>query len=319
MRLQRRTAPIWGIILLGLAALLMARALGAVPDGLFDLILRAWPALLVLAGLLILLRDRLPLSGLIALILSIALVVGIGVYAFNARAGQPRSENQQAIAQALPANISLLRVRVLMLTSDVELLRAFQSDSVSGEFVGSLDNRVEISYEELPDNSVTLTLTETQTSSFPSLETVGRGALQLELPPDVPLDVEFRSTDGSITLNLSGTQLERLNVDAGRGDVIVTLPEYQPLASGRADPLGTLAAQNGNLTLRVPEVVAGRFDLDRGGSGIQPQYDANRYNFIQTPSDLLEARLIDIAEIVVRYSLVAPRGLIRLDVAEAAS
>lgn len=316
MRLQRRTNPVWGFILLAIAALLAARALGVIPSGMFDLILRGWPALLVLAGLATLLRDRLPFSGLIALLLAVLLAVGLGVFALNSRASQQREDNRQPILQALPDDISLLRVRVRALATDVELLRALGSTpQVSGEFAGSVDNQFDVDFEVLPDSSVTLSLTEVRDGGFPFLDTVGRGALQLELPPGVPMDVEFISEDGDIILNLSGTQLERLNVDAINGDVIVTLPEYQPQFSQADASLGTMTAQNGSLTLRVPQVVAGRFELNRGGSGIQPQFDDTIYNYLQ--GDVLEARLIESADIVLRYTLTAPRGLIRLDAPEA--
>jgi hypothetical protein len=314
MRVQRRTTPIWAFIILVIALLFGARAVGLVPDGLFDLIVRAWPALLVLGGLVVLLRDRVPLSGLVALVLTGVLTVGLAAYAFNLRAAQPREGSRQAIAQSLPANISLLRVRVIALATDVTLDRALDATAdVTGEYVGSEDNRIELVLEQTDsDNSVTLTLREERISDFPFLETVGRGALQLDLPPAIPLDVEFSSTDGDITLNLSGTSLERLNVYAGRGDVLVTLPSYLPQYSERGDSLGTVTAQNGALTLRVPRDVAARLEMSRGASGIDPQYDPNAYNYLI--GDVLEARQIETAAITVRYSLVAPRGLIRLDV-----
>jgi hypothetical protein len=318
MRLQRRTSPLLGFVLLAIAGLVMAQALGALPAGLTDLIVRGWPALLVMVGLALLLRDRLPFGGLIALLASVLLAAGIGYAAFNERAQQQRSDNRQPIEQTLPAEITLLRLRVQALSTDVELLRSLDADPiVRGEFVGSSDNTIDIAYELLPDDSVTLTLSESRAGGFPFLETVGRGALQLELPPDVPIDVEFVSSQGSIILNLSGTALERLNVLARDGDVIVTLPEYQPRFTQDVSALGTIEAQNGDLTIRVPEAVAGRFELNRGGSGIVPQFNAEVYNYLQ--GDVLEARLIDIADIAVRYTLTAPRGLIRLDVPGAAS
>lgn len=318
MRLQRRTAPLIGLICLALAGMFMVQSIGALPAGLLDLIARGLPMLLVLGGLALLLRDRLPLSGLVALFISVLLAAGIAYYAFSQRAQQQRSDNVQVIEQALPPDITLLRLRVQALETEVELLRALDSTPrVSGEFIGSIDNTMDISYELLPDESVTLTISETRAGGFPFLETVGRGALQLELPPSVPMDVEFVSEQGDIILNLSGTALERLNVTARGGDVIVTLPEYQPQFSSDLNALGTIEAQNGDLTVRVPEDVAGRFELNRGGSGIAPQFNEQVYNYLQ--GDVLEARLIDIADIAVRYALVAPRGLIRLDVPEASS
>jgi membrane protein implicated in regulation of membrane protease activity len=318
MRLQRRTAPLIGLVSLVLAGMYLVQSIGALPGGLLDLLARGLPALLVLGGLALLLRDRLPLSGLIALFISLLLVAGIAYYAFSQRAQQQRSDNVQVIEQTLPTEITLLRLRVQALETEVELLRALDTQPrVSGEFIGSSDNTMDVAYEVLPDESVTLTIAETRAGGFPFLETVGRGALQLELPPNVPMDVEFVSEQGDIILNLSGTELERLNVTARGGDVIVTLPEYQPQFSSDLNALGTIEAQNGDLTVRVPEDVAGRFELNRGGSGIAPQFNEQVYNYLQ--GDVLEARLIDIADTAVRYTLVAPRGLIRLDVPEASS
>jgi hypothetical protein len=318
MRLQRRLNPLIGFIFLIIALFFAARSTGVLPEGLADLMVRAWPALLILAGLSILLRDRLPLSPLIALLATLILVGGVAAYAFNTRASQQREDNRQTLSQLLPAEVSLLRVRVRVLSTDVELLRSLQpSAEVRGEFVGSSDHLMVTDLEVLPDNSVTLTLTENRSSSFPFLETTGRGALQLELPPNLPMDVEFISDDGDIILNLSGTRLERLNVDSVRGDVIVTLPEYQPQFSETGSSLGTLIAENGSLTLRVPQAVAGRFELNRAGSGIRPQFDETVYNYLE--GDVLEARLIESANVVLRYTLTAPRGLIRLDVPESGS
>lgn len=317
MRVQRRTTPIWGLVFLGIAGVLLARAVGIVPDGLYDLVVRAWPALVVLLGLLVLLRDRLPFSGLIALVLTTALVIGVAFYAFNTRAAQPRVDNVQTIAQSIPLETTLLRVRVLALATDVELRLALAAAAnVTGTYTGGRDNRVDITLDQAADNSMTLTLQEARTSEFPFLETVGRGVLQLELPSNVPLDVEFANQDGDITLNLSGTQLERLNVNAVRGNVLLTLPSYQPRFSGRGDNLGVITAQDGDLTLRVPSDVAARLQLNRAGSGIQPQYDDQRYLYLQ--GDILQAADLETADNVVFYTLTAPRGLIRLDVAQAA-
>jgi hypothetical protein len=212
----------------------------------------------------------------------------------------------------------LLRVRVLALATDVELSLALGTGgNVIGNYTGGRDNRVDIALEQdADDNSVTLTLREVRTSEFPFLETVGRGVLQLELPPGVPMDVEFASEDGDITLNLSSTQLERLNVNAARGDVLLTLPSYQPQFSDRGDNLGSITAQDGDLTLRVPADVAARLQLDRAGSGIQPQFDDQRYLYLQ--GDVLQAADLETAQMVVYYNLTAPRGLIRLDTSAAA-
>jgi hypothetical protein len=267
--------------------------------------------LLLLAGLWLLLRDRLPFAGGIALAASAVIVAVIASTAYSTRATQQRDDTHQPIQQVLDGDLTLLRLRVQTLSTDVELLGALTTD-VTGEFVGSADNRIDVSYAESADRSATLTLREIRESEFPRLETIGRGTLHIELPPNVPLDVEFVGQDGSTVLNMGATALERLNVTSVKGDVVVTLPEYDPLLSGANDTLGTLTVGSGNLAMFIPPNVAARLELDRGGSGIQPQFDPNVYNYLV--GDVLEARNINTAPITVRYSLSVPHGLIRIEV-----
>jgi hypothetical protein len=301
------------VVLLALAGVLLARALGYIPNGVFDLILRAWPILLVLAGLSFLFRNRLPFGSLIALILSGVIVVGVATAAYSGRASQQREDYRQAIDQPLSSDVTLLRLRVEGLTTGVEFLRSLSdAPSVTGEFVGSAESRIETNYELGSDNSATLTLREVQPGGFPMLDSVGRGTLRVELPPDIPLDVEFAGTDGDVLLNMDGLDLERLNVLVRRGDVVVTLPEYQPVLSGEGNLQGTLTTRDGDMAIFVPPAVAARFELNREGSGIEPQYDANIYNYLV--GDVLEARTIDDADIALRYTLTVPRGRIRLEV-----
>ena len=138
----------------------------------------------------------------------------IAASAYSTRATQQRDDNHQPIMQTLSPNLNLLRLRVQTLSTDVDVLGTLTSD-ISGEFVGSLDNHIEITYTESADNSATLTLNEvSESGGFPMLETMGRGTLHLELPPNVPLDFQYVGQDGSVVLNMGATALEHLNVTA---------------------------------------------------------------------------------------------------------
>lgn len=308
MRVRRRTNLLWGLALLAVAVVLTLRALDLVPASIFDLLVRAWPALLVLAGLSIILRTRVPLGSLLALIVTGALVGGVASYAFSARATQQRDDYREPVLQAVGPNVTLLRVQVRTLATDIELLRRLGTDRVvTGQFVGSLESRVEVTYSET-DVAADLVITERQANEFPMLETMGRGVLRLELPPDLPVDLDLSGLDGSATLNMNGISVERMNLDLHRGDALVTLPIYNPLASAPGDSLGTLAVRDGNITLFIDPQVAARLELNRGGSGINPTFDANIYNYLV--GDVLESRSIETAAITVRYTITAPRGSI---------
>lgn len=309
--MYRRRNILWGLIAVGAAAILLLRTLGVLPAGLDDLFSRAWAVLLVVIGLAILLRNRLPAGGLLAVFISAALVGGIAFAAYNGRVGQVRDDYRVPVAQSIGTGVSLLQVNLELLTTDVEIALSGSNRTLGGEFAGSLQSLVEVDYNEDRSGLGTLTLRESKPEAFPSLEAVGRGSLRIELPADVPLDVSLRLASGTATVNLNGTQLERLNLDVETGNALVTLPEYEPRSESVRSQPGTLTVRNGNITLFIPGDVAARLELERGNSGIDPQFDSTVYDYVGNV--LLEDRNFANADIVIRYVVVAPRGLIRVE------
>jgi hypothetical protein len=310
MTVKRRTNLLWGLIALAVGAFAVANALGYIPVGIVDIALRAVPALLIAVGLSFILRDRVPLSSILSLAAAGALVAAVVSSAYSARVDQVRTDKQIDIDQPIGAEIALLRIRLETNATDVELISAADGRrQVAGEFVGSAASDIERIYT-IDGNAATLTLRELGTDGIPPLDALGRGALRVELPPSLPLDIDFIGDDGAVTFNLSGVSLERLNLTAARGNVVVTLPDYAPQLSQRGESLGAITVGGGDLTLFVPASVAGRFELNRGGSGIEPVYDANAYRYLV--GDVLEARGIDTAAAVVRYALNVGRGQIRI-------
>lgn len=315
MKIKRQTNFIWGLVALAVGVIALLRTLDVLPAGIYDLALRAWPALLVLFGLGTLLRNRIPLGNLIALVVSAALVGGLAVSAYSSRATQERSDYQESIAQPIPPEITLLRVSVETLATDVEIVRSLSSGTVSGQFSGSSESLLNANYNELGDGTADLNITESRSSSFPMLEAIGRGRLLLELPAGVALDVSFIGQDGTVSLNMDGLALERLNMDLVKGNAAVSLPNYRPLGSAPDATLGALVVREGNITLVVPPTIAARFTLNRGGSGLRPDFDSTVYNLLAEGDGILEARSFDAAEIQVRYTVTVPRGLITVQAA----
>ena len=150
----------------------------------------------------------------------------------------------------------------------------------------------------------------THPNQFPLLERMGRGRFRLELPADIPLDVDFRGGEGALSLNMSGLALERLNMDLPKGNALVTLPAYQPLGARGDALLGTFVVREGDITVFVPQTVGVHFELNRGGSGLLPTFNALDYNYLV--GDILEARTFDSAQIKLRYGITAPRGQISI-------
>jgi outer membrane murein-binding lipoprotein Lpp len=301
---------LWGIIAVSIAAILLLMSSDVLPAGVEDVLSRSWSALLVLFGLGVLLRNRLPAGGFLSVVASVLLVAGVAFFAYSTRAGQQRSDNVQTIAQTISSGVSLLQVNLETLTTDVELALADTARTVSGEFAGGYQSVVSVDYIEDNTGLATLTVRESMPEAFPPLEAVGRGTLRLEIPADVPVDIAFSGADGDATFNLSGVDLERLNVDLRNGDMLITMPEYEPRSPAAQAQPGTLTVRRGDLTLFIPQTVAARLEIDRGSSGIEPQFDSTIYDYIGNV--LLENRNFATSDIVIRYSIVVPNGQIEI-------
>jgi hypothetical protein len=298
-----------GLVVVAVAVLLLLYYAGIIPDGLYDTLQRAWPALLVLFGLAAFLRNRVPVSGLIAILVSGLLVVGVASTAFATRASQQREDYRYEFEQSISSEISLLRLQVSTGATNLNIVPA-EGTTVSGEFVGSAHSAIIVEYDEDGSGGATLTIAEGQTEPFPVLEAVGRGAMQLRLPSNVAVDLVIDGESGAAGLNLADTMLERLNLSWQRGDALVSLPAYQPRSPNVLENPGTLSVLNGNVTIAIPENVAARLELNRRGSGIEPQADDRIYNYLR--DDVLESRNYDTADIVIRYVVVS-QGLIRVE------
>lgn len=307
---------LYGSLALAVAIAVLIRALNLLPPYIDDILGRAFPVVLVIVGLSILLRNRVPFSGFIAVMIGLALVTVISTTAFSVRQGQTRDDNRVEITEEVAEDTVLVRVRVQTLDTDVELVRAPQGvDGVlRALFTGSTESDILETYVENLDNTATFTLNETRLNPVPMLDAVGRGTLLVELPPDVPVDMQIEVLSGDVRLNMNDIDLERLNLDVTDGDVIVSLPMYAPQYSDPEETLGAWRVGTGALTVRVPVEVSARFDMSQS-TGPEPDYDPNIYNLL-FGRDVLEARNIDTADVVLRYDLVAMRDRLTVAVTE---
>lgn len=314
---KRRKNLLFGLLPVVVAVVLLLGQLQTLPDGLQDLIIRAWPALLVTVGLALLLRGRGFLGQFAAVVVSVVLVVGIAVTAYSSRVTQERDDQQLTIEQEIDEDVLLLAVNISTLNTDVEVIRAAQGaeDRITGEFIGSTESLITLDYDDISQETIaTFTLEETQADQFPLLEAVGRGTLRLELPPDVPLVLAFVGDDGDVTFNMNALELERLNIDLQSGNALVTLPAYEPLSPGVQGRPGELSVRNGDITIIVPSEVAARLELNRGGNDIRPEFPQS-YILIDDGADgTLEKRNIEDDDIVLDYEVTAPGGTIELAV-----
>lgn len=306
---------ITGIVAVAIPALFVAGTLEIIPFGIFDVILRGLPAVLIFAGLTLLLRNRVPYGGILALIVSVALAGGVAGYAFSARVDDVLTANQIILTETVSENVTTVQINIETLATDVQFFSlAPGSRDIQVSFSGSSGHELENLYEESGDGLATFTVRERQKSPYPLLEEIGRGTLQVELPQNIAISVAFASIDGNATFDMSSLDLERLNLDIRRGDALVTLPAYQPLSPGVAQNPGEFFVRAGDLRILIPDAAAGRFVLDKSLNQF-PTRDESLYAVEDTGTQwILISRRYDTSAIQVQYRLTVPRGEIRLEI-----
>ncbi len=240
----------WPLLVLGLGTAALLQALEVFPPAVADLVSRAWPVVVLLAGLAVLLDQIGPLrrvAPLIAVVLAGGLLAGIVVLAYSTRAASERDDNVVDFQQALAVDVERLHVTIEALETTVQISPSVAGVSaVLARFVGSDSSEVAIDYA-VEDGTGVFTVRETHPDSLPLLGAVGRGRLNVELPLGVPVELDFRTADGTVSLNLLGLRVSRLNVTVDSGDLVLSLPNT---ALNRR---GDVLVAGGSITLFVPQ------------------------------------------------------------------
>lgn len=311
---QRQTYLAWGLIPLGIASILLFNALGAIPAGLYDLIVRASPVVILLIGLILLLRGRVPLGGLVALVISLALVGGIASYAYSSRAKQERTEKEINFEQVIDDDMTLLVINIDVHQTHLTLRsRPDNQRIVNGIYIGGEESNLDIQFDDSASPTVEYTIIETKSEQFPRLTAVGRGNITVDVPSNIAIALNIVVDEGLTTLSLSDLQLERITLDIKRGDAAVNLPNYQPVSLNPAERPNELTLLNGNLTLLAPNEIDTRIQFDRRGSGIPVQYDSLYIDQRDTVDGILR-REIESSDVRLYFEVLIPRGQLRLDV-----
>ena len=314
MKVNRQKNLFWGLVAIAVALVLFLRALAVIPDAPYDLVTRGWPALLVLAGLSLLLRDRIPLGNVAALGLSVALTAGIIMFAYSARSSKASNAQELLISQDIAADPSLLlTVNITTLDTDVRISSAASpTTGIQGHFIGSTQSEISTEYQIDPaTNTAQFTLIETKPGGLPRLTEVGRGSLVLDLPPDLALEVAFIGGSGNVTLDMTTLSLERLNVELQHGDAEIRLPEYQPRSPNATEQPGQLLIYDGDLTVFAPEAIDVRLAFDRKGNATAPQFPPT-YIEVRDGVDGMLRRDQETAPIRFWYEVTIPNGLLSL-------
>lgn len=306
-----------GLVLLAIPVIALLQNLDFISSGAFDLLLRAYPAIIIFFGLALLLRWRMPFGGFVALIITVSLTIGVAFYAYSSRVDDQLTDNIINIREQVDPTITTLQLNLSTLDTDVVVsVASDNSREIVARFTGGNNNDVRSTYSE-DVGIATLTLEETLLDPLPTLKDIGRSQMTVSIPPEIAVAIAYRGESGEANFDMAAVDLERLNLTQEVGDVLVTLPEYQPQSPSVIENPGRWDVNNGDLRVRVSEDIGARFFLSRS-SNPEPSSPENFDNLIfglelSSNDYVLISRGYETLPVQVVYRVNVPAGAFVVD------
>jgi hypothetical protein len=255
---NNRSAYIMGLILIGIGLLFLLNSLGIATFRIWYFITRFWPILLILFGLNLILKKS-KLWWVVPILIFVIIIgavfmpestlrginTGFFVFNFGDEAGSGiYQENRE-----YDRSIDNFRVN---LTFGANRLNINSLDNNDDLFDLNLDYRgkmPEVIYNKRESRAELLVRQTRQVN-------VGTGSdiWDINLTKNTPLDINIKGGAGDLLLNLEKLKVDRLNIDAGLGQLNIRYPDY--------DNETEISAGAGNIKLIVPATAALRIETN---------------------------------------------------------
>lgn len=240
---------VWPVLIIGVGIAMLMISADVIPDAYGDLLIRAWPVLLLMFGLNVLLAGRLRYANWAILLLSIGLVVVFANLAYAQRRNEYREDYTEYWQDVIPDGVEQMIVRIEAKETRVALTNAPVARQIMADFAGSTESSVDI--QMTIENGVALfSVIETRSGILPKLPEVGRGTLNIFLPPGIGVqELHYAGDDGSVTFDLRQINARSLDVLVQRGNMKLCLPQVTadtPIVGNQ------VRVERGNLQLMVP-------------------------------------------------------------------
>lgn len=238
--------------MIGLGVIFLLASLGYLQLDVWWVILHFWPIFLIAFGFDILIGRRSRLASLLGMLAILAILLG-GIWLFTNR-GFGAVTGGDAFEEPLGQSIA----GEIVLNPAVGELRVAASDQADVLVAGQVPEIHDVEIERSVDAgkaTLSLSLREGSSVTFPGGG--GSNVWDIALTTQIPLEFSLDMGVGNSTLDLTGLQLEGLDVHHAIGRAVITLP-----AEGEFYGQADLAI--GELVILVPRGRALRLKVDKG-------------------------------------------------------
>ncbi len=280
-RQPRRRPPslFWPIIFIGAGVVLILVNLGYAPDLSWDVIWRLWPLLIIALGVDLLIGRRSVVGAIASGVLLLVVICGIVLVAIFAQnipvvsdwiqpldlpewIQQPEFQFKHIESSlagveeatvyidwtSVPGYLSVLEDSPNLIEGDIDYL---------GELIFDVNMRGDQANVKLDSRSTGIRIWA------PNLGDRTDKRWDVELSPDVPLDLTLDAGSGPCDFDLAGLQVNVLVLDAGSGPVDLVLPSDSSFDA-------EIDGSSGPLTIILPRNVGMRVELDSGSGPFSP-------------------------------------------------
>ncbi len=267
---HRKPSLLWPLLLIAIGIILLLSNLGILPPDTINLLWRFWPLIFIIMGLEALLGRRSRIGKVIASILTL-LFIG-GAFGFILIAQYVPEYIQQLNANPIKSEpIQLLRedIQTAKITIDWSSGPAHLYALSDSKYLidGHIDYYGNLVFEVNSQASPAEVLLDTEVDGvFLTFNTprTQQTKWDIGLHPTVALDLELDASSGSSVYDLSGLQIQTLQVDAGSGPLKIILPEVGQIKESFID------GASGPIDLLLPETMAVKLTLEAGSGSFIP-------------------------------------------------
>ena len=234
------------VISIGLGALLTAGNLGYLQWDAFQLLLRLWPVFIVAMGLNLLFSGRSWLVGAVGVLLAVALVGGV---LWLGMGGMPtRTAEMVPVSQEL-GTATQGQVTLKVSTGPLHVNAGLEPGRIlSGRYIPLVNEQIEKEYT-VSGVRGTFRLSTGSTVVIPYPDFSLQPRWDFQVSPQVPMGLDLTLAVGDLKVDLTNTQVERLNLTAAVGVIDLTLAAGQKLDGVISNPVG-------QTVIHVPEGVS---------------------------------------------------------------
>lgn len=277
--IYKREGFVGATFLIGLGIVFLLSNFGYLGMGVWQLVLRLWPVLIIAVGFDMIFGRRSAWASLIGVFLIIAILIGVlwfgGLRATSGEllSGEQVSQSLEGASQArveLSFNAGSLRLEGM----------SSKGELISGNVMTGRGHRVTDDFN-LSGNTAVYSLRDDAVAVFGYTQDTSDYTWDLKLNQEIPTDLQFNMGAGNAEINLSEMQISDLEVSMGAGKTVVTLPQEGSLDVKISGAVGELVIQvpQGSGVNVESDIALASIDVPEGyvkddGNYSSPDYDS---------------------------------------------